>query len=106
MLEESIVFQNLDRGSRFSRFDHVDGVLVLLPFNVHYLIALAAGRSLGPPWITLIAAAAAIWLLRSHFPDGIAPLLHVLTTPRHLSAFAHDQVLGPYPARRQLEQEE
>jgi hypothetical protein len=99
-LEESVVFRQLERGSRFSRFDFVDAVLVLLPFDLHYLVALAAGWSLGPPWITLIAAAIFVWYLRVRIPEGITPLIHVLVTPRHLSALAPDHDTLPYPARR------
>lgn len=100
MLEESVVFRHLEAGSRFSRFDHTDGVCVLLPFNIHYLVALAAGWSLLPPWITLMAAAMAVYFLRIRFPEGIAPLIHVLLTPHHLSSMAEDRVLKPYPARK------
>jgi hypothetical protein len=98
-LEESVVFRQLERGSRFSRFDFVDAVLVLLPFDLHYLIALVAGWSLGPPWITLVAAAIFVWFLRARFPEGIAPLIHVLVTPRHLSALAPDRDTAVYPPR-------
>lgn len=98
-LEQSVVFRQLQAGSRFSRFDFIDGALVLLPFDLHYVIALVAGWSLGPPWITLVAAALFVWFLRARFPEGVAPLIHVLVTPRHLSALARDQDTLPYPAR-------
>lgn len=99
-LEESVVFRQLETPSRFTRFDYNDAILVLLPFNIHYLGALILGRSLGPPWITLVAAAVAVYFLRTRFPDGIGTILQVLTTPRHLSALAPDRILRPYPARR------
>ena len=99
-LEESVVFRQLERGGRFSRFDYLDAVLVLLPFDAHYLLALVLGWSLGPPWVTLAAAAVFVWFLRARFPEGIAPLIHVLVTPRHLSAHASDQVRLPYPGAR------
>jgi len=97
-LEQSIVFRQLEEGSRFSQFDPFDGILALLPFNIHYLAALICGWSLGPPMVTLVAASAAVYFLRVKFPEGLSPLLQVLLTPHHLSALAEDQILRrPYP---------
>jgi uncharacterized membrane protein len=97
-LEQSVVFRQLEAGGRFSRFDFLDLVLVLVPHSAHYLIFLCAGWPLGTSYITLLAAAVAIYLFRSRFPEGVGPVLHVLLTPHHLSAMAEDQVLRPYPA--------
>jgi hypothetical protein len=99
-LEQSVVFRQLEQGSRFSRFDYTDACLLFLPFNIHYLVALIAGWSLGPPWITLVATGVAIWFFRMRFPEGLGPLLHVLSTPHHLSALAHDVMVREYPGRK------
>ena len=97
-LEQSIVFRQLEQGSRFSRFDYLDAVLVLVPYNVHYLIELIFSGSLARPWVTLVAAAVFIYYLRVRFPDGLSPLVHVLVTPRHLGAMPEDKILTrPYP---------
>ncbi len=96
-LEQSIVFRQLEHGSRFSRFDHFDAVLVLIPFDVHYLLELVLGGTLARPWVTLVAAAVFVWFLRLRFPEGVTPLIHVMVTPRQLSALAEDRVLEPYP---------
>ena len=97
-LEQSIVFRQLERGGRFARFDLVDAAIVLLGYQVHYMVEFFMGGNLFRPWMTLIAAAVAVYFLRARLPEGIAPLLHVLSTPRHLSSMAPDSILGPYPA--------
>ena len=92
-LEQTIVFRQLEEGSRFSRFDPTDGVMALVPFNVHYLAAVCLGWSLIPPFITLVAACTSVYVMRVRFPDGLGPILHVLLTPHHLSAMAADRLL-------------
>lgn len=100
-LEQSIVFRQLENGGRFSRFDLMDAVLILFPFDIHYMVELLLGGSLARPWVTLLAAAVFVYFLRMKFPDGVAPLIHVLITPRCLSSLAPDRVLRAYPARRE-----
>lgn len=98
MREQSVVFRQLERGSRLSRFDLFDGVIVLLSYNLHFGAALVSGGNLLRPYVTLAVAAVGVWFLRARFPDGVGPLLQVLTTPRQLSGMAPDLVLDPYPA--------
>jgi hypothetical protein len=104
-LEQSIVFRQLEQGGRFSRFDLFDAVLVLVPFDVHYLLELIFAGSMARPWVTLFAAAVFVYFLRARFPEGVTPLIHVLVTPRALSSLAPDQILRPYPpaARKRVQ---
>jgi hypothetical protein len=97
-LEQTVVFRQLEEGSRFSRFDPTDGVIALVPFNVHYVAATCLGWSLIPPFVTLGAMCLGVYFLRVRFPEGVGPVLQVLMTPHHLSALAEDVLLPhPYP---------
>ena len=96
-LEQSVVFRQLERGGRFAQFDLVDAAIVLIVYQVHYMAEFFLGGSLLRPWVTLVAAAVAVYFLRARLPEGLTPLLHVLSTPRHLSSLAPDSMLGRYP---------
>jgi|APDOM4702015159_1054818.scaffolds.fasta_scaffold00048_19 hypothetical protein len=96
-LEQSVVFRQLEQGSRFSRFDYFDAILVLLPYNIHALVELITVGTTFRPWITLVCAAIFVWFLRMRFPEGFSPLLRYLLTPKHLTPLAPDSILKPYP---------
>lgn len=97
-LEQSMVFRQLERGGRFSQFDIVDAAMVLIAYQLHYMAEFFLGGNLIRPWVTLFATALAVYFLRARLPEGVAPLLHVMSTPRHLSSMAEDVTWKPYPA--------
>jgi hypothetical protein len=96
-LEQSYVFRQLSAKSRFGRYDHVDGMLVFVPYIVHYLLELALHGNENRALASLAASALAVFLLRRYFPDGLSPIVRMLLTPRHLSSLPEDRILLPYP---------
>jgi hypothetical protein len=91
---------------RLNRFDEVDLLLVVIPYWFHQLFEVLADgvplRALG----TLIAMCAAVYVLRTKFPDGLLPLVRVIGMPRRLSSLARDRGLQTtvrYPPASDLE---
>ena len=103
MLEQSVVFRQLEGGGRFSRFDFTDLSIVLVAYAAHYELELALGGYVLRAMITLVCAGIFVWFLRTWFPEGVGPLIHVLVTPRHLSSMAPDRILRRYPPASQRE---
>lgn len=106
-LQRSYVFPHLDGAQggawRLNRFDEVDLLLVVVPYWFHQLFELLLDgvmlRAIG----TLVAMCAAVYVLRTKFPDGLFPLIRALGMPRQLSSLARDRGLttlhGYGPAR-------
>ncbi|NTX67631.1 hypothetical protein HUA74_43990 [Myxococcus sp. CA051A] len=100
MLEESIVFRQLDASGRFSRFAYEDAIAPLLAYSVTYICGvLWAGVHQGYAYVALASTALATYWLRVRFPSGLFGLLHYLVAPKHLSALGADTLLAPYPAQ-------
>lgn len=97
-LEESQVFRQLEKGGRLSQLDLVDAATVLVSYQLHFMVEFFLGGNLLRPWVTLVAVALAMYFLRARLPEGVTPILHVLSTPRHLSSLAPDIIVKPYPA--------
>ena len=96
-LQRSVVFRHLHGAQggawRLNRFDEVDLLLVIIPYWFHQLLELLLGGVVLRAYATLVAMCAAVYVLRTSFPDGLLPLVRHLGMPRRLSSLARDRGL-------------
>ncbi len=94
-LDTSVVFRRLENAQggayRLNRYDEVDLLIVALPYWLHLMLEIALGGNSLRPLGTAAAMAAAVWALRTRFPDGFLPLVRALGMPRRLSSLARDR---------------
>jgi hypothetical protein len=99
-LEETRVHRQLEARTRLGRFDYSDGNAVLLTYTVAFFASKLFGFRETYCYVVMVAAAAAVVVLRLQFEEGLFGILEYVLAPKHLSAHARDYLQRPYPGSR------